>query len=120
VIRRFIRSVIHNATVTAADEKWPVSLRVDPILLRAIDVLPLEEVEIVNTATGRRFATWTEAGAEGSGEVRVHAGTDQHVRRGDVISIVSHGLLHDGQTLNHRAKIVTLDAMNRVLSLIEQ
>ena len=120
MIRRFVRSVIHNATVTAADDKWPVVLRIDPILLRAIDVLPLEEVEIVNTATGRRFATWVEAGAEGSGEVRVHSGLEQHVRRGDLISIVSHGLLHDGQTLTHRAKIVTVDSMNHVLSLTEQ
>ena len=120
MIRRFVRSVIHNATVTAASASWPVTLRVDPILLRAIDVLPLEEVEVVNTTTGRRFAIWTEAGEEGSGEVRVHGGSDAHVRRGDVISIVSHGLLHDGQTLSHRAKIVTVDAQNRVVSLTEQ
>jgi aspartate 1-decarboxylase len=106
--------------VTEADGEWPVTLRIDPILLRAIDVLPLEEVEVVNTVTGRRFATWTESADEGSGEVRLHAGSDQHVRRGDVITIISHGLLHDGQTLAHRAKIVTVDARNHIVSLAEQ
>ena len=120
MIRRFVRGVIHNATVTETDSEWPVALRIDPILLRSIDVLPLEEVEIVNTGTGHRFSTWTQGAAEGSGEVRVHSGADHHVRRGDVISIVSHGLLHDGQTLNHRAKIVTVDGQNRVVSLTEQ
>jgi aspartate 1-decarboxylase len=112
--------VIHNATVTAADPQWPVAMRIDPILLRAIDALPLEEVEIVNTSTGARFATWAEAAAEGSGEVRIHGGSEHHVRSGDVITIVSHGLLHDGQTINHRAKIVTVDAHNRVIALAEQ
>ena len=117
MIRRFVRSVIHNATVTAADSAWPVSLRLDPVLMRAIEVLPLEEVEIVNTSTGERFATWVEEGA--SGEVRVHGGTSHHVRAGDVITIVSHGLLHDGQTLTHKGKIVTLDAKNGIVALVE-
>jgi aspartate 1-decarboxylase len=120
VIRRFVRGVIHNATVTEADADWPVALRIDSVLLRSIEVLPLEEVEIVNTSTGHRFTTWADAAAEGSGEVSVHAGANHHVRRGDVITIVSHGLLHDGQTLNHRATIVTVDTQNRVVSLTEQ
>ena len=120
MIRRFVRATIHNATVTEADVAWPVSVRVDPILLRAADLLPLEEVEIVNTITGLRFTTWVEAGAEGSGEVRIHAGSEHRIRRGDIVTIVSYGLLHDGQTLNHRAKAITLDAQNRMTALTEQ
>jgi aspartate 1-decarboxylase len=117
MIRRFVRAVIHNATVTETDAAPPACVRLDPILMRAAEVLPLEEVEVVNLGTGRRFTTWVEAGVEGSGEVRVHAGTEHHVRRGDIVSIISHGLLHDGQTLNHKAKVITVDAKNRILSL---
>jgi aspartate 1-decarboxylase len=117
VIRRFVRGVIHNATVTEVESGWPVALRIDPILMRAIDVLALEEVEVVNTETGVQFTTWVEAASEASGEVRLHGGG---ARKGDVVSIVSHGMLHDGQTLSHRAKIVTLDADNRILALIER
>ena len=115
MIRRFVRSVIHNATVTEADAAWPACVRMDAILMRAADVLPHEEVEVVNTSTGGRFTTWVEEGAEG--ELRVHAGSEHHVRRGDVVSIVSYGLLHDGQTLNHKAKIVEVDRGNRIVSL---
>ena len=118
MIRRFARGVIHNATVTHADATWPVSLHADRVLLEAIGVLPLEEVEIVNVATGERFSTWIEAGSPG--EVRVHGGTAHHVRTGDVITIVSYGQLHDGQTLTHRAKVVTVDGANRILSLDER
>ena len=113
MIRRFVRGVIHNATVTHADPSWPVSLRIDPILLRAIEVLPLEEVEIINTSTGERFTTWAQEGA--AGEVRVHG----HVRVGDIVSIVSHGQLHDGQTLSHRARVVTLGSANAIVSITE-
>lgn len=120
MIRRFVRAVVHNATVTAAEATWPVSVRIDPIILRAADVLVSEELEIVNTTTGERFTTFAQAASEGSGEVRVHSGPSLHVRRGDIISLLSYGLLHDGQTLAHKSKSITLDAQNRIVSLTEQ
>ena len=118
MIRRLVRSVIHNATVTEADAGWPVSLRVDPILLHAAAILPFEEIEVISAVTGERFATFAEPGSPG--EVRVHAGTAHHVRARETISNVSNGLLHDGQTLNHRAKVVTVDTENRVVALDER
>ena len=116
MIRRFVRAAIYNATVTEADAAPPACARIDPILLRAAEVLPFEEVEIVNLATGRRFITWVEEGGEG--EVRIHAGSEHQVRRGDVVSIISHGLLHDGQTLNHQAKVITVDGKNRIVAIV--
>jgi aspartate 1-decarboxylase len=120
MIRRFVRAVIHNATVTHAEAAGPVSLRLDAILLRAAGLLPFEEVELVNVGTGERFATWVEPAAEGSGEVRVHAGQTHHVRSGDVLTVTSFGMLHDGQTLTHRARVLTLDRDNRIVSLDER
>ena len=112
MMRALLRSIVQNATVTHADS---VGLRLDPLLLRAAELLPLEQFEVVNVATGARFTTFVEAGEEGSGEVRVHS----HARVGDVIAILCWGFLHDGQTLAHRAKVVTVDGENRVVSLLE-
>ncbi len=111
MMRRLVRGAIQNATVTRAEG---LSLRIDPILLRAANILPLEEVEIVNHATGERFVTFAEPGAEGSGDVAIG-----RMRAGDVVSVVSWGWLHDGQTLAHRAKLVTVDGRNTVVSLAE-
>jgi len=110
MIRTFLRSAIHNATVTHANEL--VSLRMDPVLMRAAELLTGEQVEIVNVATGERFSAYAEPGA--AGEVRVHAG-----HTGDVVSILCYATLHDGQTLTHRTKVITLDAANRIVSLGE-
>ncbi|HEV2719002.1 MAG TPA: aspartate 1-decarboxylase, partial [Thermoanaerobaculia bacterium] len=107
MMRALLRSVIRNATVTHADS---ASLRIDPLLLRAAEILPLERVDLVNVATGAHFTTFAEPGEEGSGEVRVHG----PARAGDVVSILCWGFLHDGQTLGHRAKVVTVDGKNRV------
>ena len=111
MMRRLVRGAIQNATVTRGEG---LPLRIDPILLRAANILPLEGVEIVNHATGERFVTFAEEGAEGSGEVAVG-----RMRAGDVVSVISWGWLHDGQTLGHRAKLVTVDGRNAVVSLAE-
>ena len=109
MMRRLVRGAIQNATVTRAEG---LSLRIDPILLRAANILPLEEVEVVNHATGERVVTFAEPAAEASGEVALG-----RMRSGDVVSIVSWGWLHDGQTLAHKAKLVTVDAQNRLIGI---
>lgn len=119
MIRAFLRSAIHNATVTRAEATWPVALRVDPVLIRAAEILPLESVEVVNVASGERFRTWIEAGEESSGEVRVHAGERSPFRTGDVISILCFGFPHDGQAIHHTARLVTLGEGNTIIAIAE-
>ena len=109
MMRRLVRAAIQNATVTGGEG---LTLRIDPVILRAANILPLEEVELVDHETGERLTTFAEIG--GDGEV-----VAPHVRAGDIISIVSWGIMHDGQTLNHTAKVVTLDDRNSVVSIME-
>jgi|ERR1044071_6465240 aspartate 1-decarboxylase len=113
MMRALLRSVIRNATVTHAGS---ASLRIDPILMRAAELLPLEQVDVVNVATGARVTTFVEAAEEGSGAVDVHG----VARVGDAVSILCWGFLHDGQTLAHAAKVITVDEENRVTALAEE
>ena len=110
MMRRLVRAAVQNATVTHGDA---LTLRIDPLILRAANILPLEEVEVVNHATGERVVTF----AEEAGNGEVHA---PRMRSGDVVSIVSWGVMHDGQTLNHSAKIVSLDGKNEVTAIDER
>ncbi len=109
MIRSLVRSVIHDARVTHIGS---VALQIDAYVLRAAEILPFEEVEIVNHTTGAHLRTWIEEAAEGSGEVRMHSGA----RPGDVITIVCYGMLHEGQTLDHQARVIRLDPHNRLRS----
>lgn len=111
MIRRLVRSVLRNAAVTAANDA--PSLRLDRVLMNAMEVRSFEEVDVVNEATGARYTTWVEEGA--TGEVRV-----PYMRAGDVVTIVSTGLLHDGQTLAHKARVVTVSPANELISIDER
>ena len=110
MIRSLVRSVIHDARVTHVGS---TALQIDAYVLRAAEILPFEEVEIVNQTTGARLRTWIEAAAEGSGEVRM-----QGAKPGDIITIVCYGMLHEGQTLDHKARVIRLDPQNRLLSAL--
>lgn len=108
-----VRCVIHNATVTHVSNDWPVALSLDPVIMRAAELLPLEEVEIVNISNGARSRAYVQPGA--AGEVRIF----QAAHAGDIVSIIAFAQLHAGQTLDHRAKIVTLDANNNVITIAD-
>jgi len=109
MIRKLVRSVIRDARVTHAGS---AALQIDAYVLRAAEILPFEEVEIVNQTTGAHLRTWIEAAEEGSGEVRMHSGA----KPGDIITIACYGMFHEGQTLDHKARVIRLDAQNRLLS----
>jgi aspartate 1-decarboxylase len=109
MIRNLVRSIIHDARVTRAGG---AALRIDPFILRTAEILPFEELEVINAATGAHVRTWAEPGVEGSGEIEVPGGA----RAGDTITIVCYAQLHEGQTLDHKPRVVRLDAKNQVLS----
>src|SRR5690349_17098139 len=111
MIRSLVRSVIHDARVTRAGS---AALRVDAFILRTAEMLPYEEVEIVNKTTGVHVRTWIEAADEGSAAIEVPGGA----RAGDVITIVCFAQAHEGQTLDHKPREVRLDDRNRVVSAL--
>jgi aspartate 1-decarboxylase len=120
MIRSLLRSLIENLTVTHTDASAGASLRVDAYVMRAAELMPLEEVDVINLATGERFRTFVEAAAEGSGEVRLQGGERNPARKGDRIAVLAFSQLHEGQTLAHKAKCVAVDAANHVTAITEK
>jgi len=118
-MRTLLHAVIQNAIVTSTSADGPVALRVDAFALRAAEVLPFEEVQVINVATGDRHWTWIEPAPEGSGDVSVHAGPSSPFRIGDTISILAFVTFHEGQTLSHKPRVVTLGDKNQVISVGE-
>ena len=68
--RTMLKSKIHRATITDCDLHYVGSLTVDAELLQAADILPGEQVAVVDVDNGARFETYTIAGEPGSGEIK--------------------------------------------------
>ncbi len=65
--RTMMKSKIHRATVTDANLNYVGSITVDTDLLEAADILPYEQVFVLNINTGARFETYAIEGPAGKG-----------------------------------------------------
>jgi len=72
MLRTFMRSKIHRATVTGSDLNYVGSLTLSPELLKAADIGVHELVQVVNINNGARFETYTIEGVHGAGDVIVN------------------------------------------------
>lgn len=118
-MRTFLRSQIDRATVTEATIDSQGSIAIDPHLMAAADLLQYEKVEIYNVTNGSRFETHVVAGKPGDGQIRLNGDAAHGVRPGDRITIAAYCILHAGQTLEHKPRLVFVDDRNKVRTLTE-
>ena len=117
MLRTFLRSKIHRATVTGSDLDYVGSLTLSPELLKAADIGVHELVQVVNINNGARFETYTIAGTPGAGEVIANGAAARLVQRGDKIIIITYAQLADSELSGHQPQIVHLDEQNRIVDL---
>ncbi|GAB3598495.1 aspartate 1-decarboxylase [Angustibacter peucedani] len=108
---------IHRATVTEADLHYVGSLTVDLDLLEAADLLPGQQVDVVDVTNGARLTTYVIEGERGSGVVCVNGAAAHHVHPGDVVIVIAYGLLDDAEARERRPSVVFVDADNRVVDV---
>jgi len=115
--RTMLKSKIHRATVTGADLHYVGSVTIDEDLLDAADLLPCEQVAIVDVTNGARLETYTIPGTRGSGVIGINGAAARLVQPGDIVIIISYAQMDDATARAYRPRVVHVDADNRVLSL---
>jgi aspartate 1-decarboxylase len=118
MLRTFMHSKIHRATVTDSDLDYVGSLTVSPELLEAAGIGVHELVQVVDINNGARFETYTILGKPGAGEVIVNGAAARLVHRGDLIIIITYAQLSEAELAGHRPRVVLVDAGNRVRETI--
>ena len=115
--RTMLKSKIHRATVTGCDLHYVGSLTVDPELLEAADMLPGEQVAVVDVDNGARFETYTIAGERGSREVTVNGAAARLVHEGDKLIVVSYAEYDERELESHEPRVVHVDGRNRIAAV---
>ena len=88
-----VKSKIHRVKVTGADLNYIGSITIDEALLEASNILEGEKVSIVNINNGERLETYAIKGNRNSGEITLNGPAARKVQKGDIIIIISYGLL---------------------------
>ncbi len=64
-MRTMLRSKIHRARVTSVNIDYEGSIAIDQELMRQADILPYEQVQVLNVNNGERFTTYAIQGKRG-------------------------------------------------------
>jgi aspartate 1-decarboxylase len=114
--RTMLKSKIHRATVTEADLNYIGSLTLDRDLMEAADLLPGEQVHVVDINNGARLETYVIEGLPGSGTVCINGAAARMVHRGDIVIIISYAVTPDDEAAKLEPSIVFVDGSNQIVT----
>lgn len=112
--RTLLKSKIHRATVTDANLHYQGSVTLDPLLMRAADIVPHERVEIYNVNNGERFATYAIPGRPGEGQVVLNGAAAHKVSRGHLVIICTYAEYSPAELAEQQPTVVFVDERNRI------
>jgi len=109
-----LKSKIHRARVTDGNIAYEGSITIDKKLMEAADILPYEQVHILNINNGARFHTYAIEGKENGGEICLNGAAARLVAKGDIVIILTYHEMEEEQCRNYHPKLVYVDAENRI------
>jgi aspartate 1-decarboxylase len=110
-----LKGKIHRARVTQVDVDYEGSITIDRSLMEASDILPYEQVEVLNINNGARFSTYAIEAEPNSGTICINGAAARLAAKGDIIIILSYCHLPDDEAINVIPKMVYVDENNRIV-----
>jgi len=119
MIREFLKSKIHRATVTKVNLHYNGSLSIDEEIMEKAGILVNERIYVYNIHTGHRFDTYAIKAPRGSKEIGLNGAAARLGAVGDLIIIVSYCYLTEEEMSSHKARIIVLGEGNHIREIIE-
>ncbi len=111
-----LKSKIHRVHVTEANLDYVGSITIDRELMDAAGIIPGEKVQIVDNNNGERFETYVIEGAAGSGCICINGAAARKVAVGDIVIIISYGIMDFEEAKTFRPSVVFPDTdTNRII-----
>jgi len=115
-----LKSKIHRATVTDANINYEGSITIDSSLMAAADILPYEQVHVLNVNNGARFTTYAIEGEAGSGAICINGAAARLAVKGDIVIILTYTQVPEDETKNYRPKVVHVNKNNRIITKLDE
>ncbi len=114
-MRTILKSKIHRARVTQADLDYEGSITIDQVLMEAADILPFEQVHVLDVDNGARLTTYAIEGARGSGQICINGAAAHLVSAGDTVIVLTYTTATDAEARAARPALVYVDERNRIV-----
>lgn len=113
--RIMLKSKIHRATLTGADLHYEGSIAIDKTLMAKADLVPGEQVHVLNINNGSRFITYVIEADAGSKAVVLNGAAARLAAVGDMVIILSYCSLPESELPSFSPSIVLVDEQNNIL-----
>ena len=110
-----LKSKIHRATVTGADIDYEGSIAIDTRLIEAADILPFEQVHVLNINNGARFETYVIKGEKG--EICINGAAARLAIKGDTVIILTYQQMEEEEARTYTPKLVHVDSNNAITDI---
>lgn len=111
-----LKSKIHRVVLTDCNLDYEGSIAIDKDLLLAADILPGEQVQVLNINNGSRLITYAIEAPSGSGTIMLNGPAARAGMKGDILVIITYCQMQDNEIKNHIPAIVKVDSQNKVRS----
>lgn len=110
-----MKSKIHRVRVTQAELNYVGSITIDEDLMDAAGLLENEQVHIVNNNNGERLITYVIKGERGTGIICLNGAAARRAQVGDIIIIISYGMMTTDEAKIHTPRVVFPDNNNHLV-----
>ena len=111
--RTMLKSKIHRAHVTDANPHYEGSVSIDAALMKLADILPEEQVHLLDVDNGQRLITYAIEAPPNSGEIVVNGAAARLISKGDTVIILAYGAYSEAELAAYHPKKVYVDDFNR-------
>jgi len=119
-MRTMLKCKIHRATVTEGNINYEGSITIDKKLLREADILPYEQVQVLNINNGARFSTYAIEGEEGKGDICLNGAAARLAVKGDLVIILTYTDMSDEEARDYKPKIVHVNERNEIVRQLDE
>jgi len=112
-----LKSKIHQARVTQANIDYEGSISIDKRLMEAADILPYEQVQVLNANNGARFETYAIEAEPDSGEIGIQGPAAHLASVGDTVIILAYRQVGEEEAHNFTPRLVYVDSKNAITEI---
>jgi len=116
-MRIMLKSKIHRARVTQTNIDYEGSISIDKRLMEAADILPYEQVQVLNANNGARFDTYAIEAEPDSGEIGIQGPAAKLASVGDIVIILTYRHVEEEEAHNFVPRLVYVDQNNAITKI---
>ena len=109
------KSKIHRAVLTGTELDYEGSISIDRDLLEAADILPGEQVQVLNLNNAERLMTYVIEAPAGSGTMMLNGPAARLGVPGDKIIVLTYCSVSEEEAANWKPNVVHVDDQNRIV-----